>query len=374
MESPTKKVLIDSSYGNISKINSKDEVILVGVHPFEGISYVDNIELILKPENSDPITVNIKYSGYNMQLFLGDFTGDNKSEIMVRGGFGGSGGFEIGVIYKYEDGKLIEIFNQDIFYKNNNCSATFKDDYKVSVNCGKKKYTIDISSKEKEYMEYLYLPNGKLKNAVDAYVDAPNGIFPIKQIYNNYYELLIQQRVVGISNADTLGIIQTYSNLIDSNIKNIYKGLLLTDYNYRKRQRYNKFITEKDINNYAFKNLKGNYLNRNSIYSARDFKVKKDSMNLIVNNIFEEKNTLYIDGYLINLTEGAIEDINNFEIELKDAFGRVFARKIFKRMDINGGLEPFEGKKILLTFFGEEYNLYNINTSNVTWGYDYEII
>lgn len=111
MESPTKKVLIDSSHGNISKENSKDEVILVGVYPFEGISYVDNIELILKPEDSDSITVKIKYSGYNMQLFLGDFTGDNKLEIMVRGGFGGSGGFEIGVIYKYEDGKLIEIFN-----------------------------------------------------------------------------------------------------------------------------------------------------------------------------------------------------------------------------------------------------------------------
>lgn len=374
MESLTKKVLIDSSYGNISKVNSKDEVILVGVYPFEGIPYVDNIDLTLKSENSDPITVNIKYSGYNMQLFLGDFTGDNKSEIMVRGRFGGSGGFEIGVIYKYEDGKLIEIFNQDIFYKNNNCSATFKDDYKVSVNCGKKKYTIDISSKEKEYLEYLYLPNSKLKNAVDAYVDAPNGIFPTKQIYNNYYELLIQQRVVGISNADTLGIIQTYSNLIDSNIKNIYKGLLLTDYNYRKRQRYNKFITEKDVNNYDFKNLKGNYLNRNSIYSARNFKVKKDSMNLIVNNIFEEKNTLYLNGYLLNLTENTINDINNFKIELKDATGRVFAKKIFKRIDINGGLEPFEGKKILLTFFGEEYNLYNINTSNVTLDYDYEII
>lgn len=97
-------------------------------------------------------------------------------------------------------------------------------------------------------------------------------------------------------------------------------------------------------------------------------------MNLIVNNIFEEKNTLYLNGYLLNLTEDTIKDINNFKIELKDATGRVFAKKIFKRIDINGGLGSFEGEKILITFFEEEYDLYNINIGNVTWDYNCEVI
>ena len=231
MEYNAKKVIIDVNSGNITGEYSKDNTTLVGVYPYKDIPYADNIELVLNPENEEPISINFPYSGYNLQLFVGDFTGDNKSEIMVRGGFGGSGGFEIAVIYKYEDKKLIEIFNQDRVNQNNPCTAKYKDNYKVHVNCDKKKYSINISSRPKEYLEQIYTPTGTVKPNYEPYIDSPNAIYPIKQIYSDVYQLLIQQRIVGIANVDTLGVIETLSSLINSEFEVIYKGLLLPQYN-----------------------------------------------------------------------------------------------------------------------------------------------
>ncbi len=230
MANNTDKVIIDVASGNIIDEHSKDNVILVGVHPSTDSKYVDNIKLILNPKSDSPVSIDFNYGGYNMQLFIGDFTGDNKSEIMVRGGFGGSGGFEIGVIYKYEGNKLIEIFNQDKFYEDNTCTAKYTDNYKVHVNCGTKKFSIDLSSRPKQYLNEIYLSDGSVKPYYEPYVDAPSAIYPIKQVYNNYYELLIQQRIVGIVNADTLGIIQTLGNLENSKFEILSKGLLFLSY------------------------------------------------------------------------------------------------------------------------------------------------
>ena len=93
----------------------------------------------------------------------------------------------------------------------------------------KEKYLLDISSRPKEYLDLIYDSDGKLKeNSITlSYVDAPNVIYPVKQVYNSYYELLIQQRVVGIVNVDTLAVIQTLISLENTTLNEIYKGLLI---------------------------------------------------------------------------------------------------------------------------------------------------
>lgn len=229
MDNEKKKVVIDTALGNIIGEHTLDKVTLVGVYPFKDSSYVDDIELVLNFENNSKVSIRFPYSGYNMQLFIADFTNDKRDEIMIRGGFGGSGGFEIGVIYKYEDGNLIKIFDQNEFYNQNKCTAKYEDNYKVNINCGRKKYLLDISSRPKEYLDLIYDSDGKLKeNSITlSYVDAPNVIYPVKQVYNSYYELLIQQRVVGIVNVDTLAVIQTLISLENTTLNEIYKGLLI---------------------------------------------------------------------------------------------------------------------------------------------------
>lgn len=226
MKNSTEKVMVDFANGNITGENSKDDVILIGISPYKGSSYVDEMEIVLNQENGNSISINFPYSGYDMQLFLGDFTGNNRSDIMVRGGFGGSGGFEIGVIYKYENGKLVEIFNQNTFYDNNKCQASYKENYKLNINCGENKYSLNLAARPKDYLNLIYTPDGKVKPTYEPYVDAPSAILPTKQIYNNFYELIILQRVVGVANSDTLASIQTLLSLEDSKNNIIYKGLL----------------------------------------------------------------------------------------------------------------------------------------------------
>ena len=219
------KVVIDSISANIIDEHSQDKSILVGILPYKNSTYSENLELIIKPEVGYPTKIKLPFSGYDMQLFCGDFTNDKKDEIMVRGSFGGSGGFEIGVIYKFENNQIKEIFNQDDISKNNPCSATFKDNYKVHISCGEKKYSINLSSRPKNYLQLAYDENGKVLPGVVAYVDAPNALFPIKDVDNSYYELLIQQRIVGVVNADTLGIIQTVCDFINGKFNVVTKGL-----------------------------------------------------------------------------------------------------------------------------------------------------
>lgn len=227
MNSPTKKIIIDTKMSNISTQNSQDKVTLVGEKPYEDSDYTQNLEIILNTEDGKIITTKFPYDGYEMQLFTGDFTGDNKSEIMVRGAFGGSGGFEIAVIYKYGNKELKEIFTQNTFDEKNTCQGSFKENYKVHIKCGEKKYSIDLSTKPKEYLDLIYNNDGSLKYESLVTIDSPYAFYPVKLVHYTYYNLLIQQRIVGIANADTLGIIETLATLLDDKYNVEYEGLLL---------------------------------------------------------------------------------------------------------------------------------------------------
>ncbi|MCR8747001.1 hypothetical protein [Romboutsia lituseburensis] len=235
MNDKSKQTVVDTKEANVTGEHSNDKVILLGAYPYEDSNYLDNVELVLNRENSEPISIKFPYSGYNIQLFTADFTGDKKSEIMVRGGYGGSGGFEIGVIYTYENGTLVDIFNHENFNNSNPCTSKFKDNYKVSVNCGKSKYLIDISKRPKDYLDSIYTPNKTVNTSINPYVDAPIGIYPIKEIYNSYYELLIEQRIVGTVNFDTIGVIQTVIDILNSKLNILSKGVFLSSYDERKK-------------------------------------------------------------------------------------------------------------------------------------------
>lgn len=219
--------IIDSKVGNILGSTTQDKVVLVGNYPYKDSKYVENLEIIVQPEGGDEtLTVKIPYGGYDMQLFIGDFTGDGQADIMVRGGFGGSGGYEIALVYTYKEGRITEIFNQDRFSNQYACQATYLEDYKVSINCGNKQYLINIEDNPKIYLDMVYTKDGKVKPYTEPIVSALNTAYPIKSIYNDYSNLLIQQRIIGVANADTLGAIQTLVQLKDGEVKLLSRNLL----------------------------------------------------------------------------------------------------------------------------------------------------
>lgn len=228
MNQPNKSQwIIDTKVGNVTSAETKDKVVLMGRYPYQGSNYADNLQLIVQPEGTEKdIIIKIPYTGYAMQVFLGDFTGDGKDEVMVRGAFGGSGGYEIAVIYTYQEGKLAEIFNQDAFNMDYYCKAEYIENYKVDIVCGNKHYTINIADRPKVYLDMVYTQEGKVKPYTEPIVSALNSAYPIKVIYNPSYSLLVQQRIIGVANADTLGAIQTMVDLKDGQPKIVSKDLL----------------------------------------------------------------------------------------------------------------------------------------------------
>lgn len=219
--------IIDTKVGNVINTETQDRVVLMGKYPYKESNYAENLQVIVQPEGETKTSsIKIPYTGYAMQLFLGDFTGDGKDEIMVRGAFGGSGGYEIAAIYTYQDGKFIQIFNQDVFNADYYCNAMYAENYKVDIMCGNKHYKINIADRPKVYLDMVYTQEGQVKPYTEPVVSALNSAYPIKSIYNPYYNLLIQQRIIGVANSDTLGAIQTMVDLKDGQTKIISKNLL----------------------------------------------------------------------------------------------------------------------------------------------------
>lgn len=224
-----KRKTIESKIGNITGKDSLDRVRLVGTYENEEDLYATDLELVLNNEKKgQTIRIKIPYEGYYLKLFLGDFNGDGKSEIMVRGGFGGSGGFEIAAIFNYENNTLKEIFNQEMFSKNVSFKSKYLDNYMVNIESvsTNEEFYLDISKQEKIYLDVVYDSNGKVKGKNAPIVSSITGAYPINSIYSDTYSLLLQQRIVGVSNADTLGIMESYVNLIENKIEVSHMGLL----------------------------------------------------------------------------------------------------------------------------------------------------
>ena len=227
MPNLTNQAIIDMKSGNILGKYTHDKVILVGSYLYKDSSFVENVDIVINPEDAlTPIITKIPYVGYNLELFLGDFNGDGKDEIMVRGEYGGSGGYAIATIYEYKDGHLIEIFNPDMFWEKYKLIAKYLDGYKVLVQSVtlKEKYTFDISKTPKIYLDMVYEENGKVKIGEEPTISSINGAFPIKLVFEKNYYLFIRQRVIGVSNADTIGYIESFINLLNNDIKVIEMG------------------------------------------------------------------------------------------------------------------------------------------------------
>lgn len=374
-----KKVIIDVAYGSITNKYSDDKVVLVGELHDEKSNYANSLQLVINRENDLPITVNVPYNGYNMQLFVGDFTGDKIDNIMIRGeyenpqidkdGYDNLISYELGVIYKYESEKLIEIFNMDKYKNNNLACAKFKNNYRTSVSWGKKKYLIDLSTRPKEYLNKIYDEDKTVKTNLKPTLDNPSEIFPIKEVFNDCYNLLIYQRIVGINNSDVIGTIETLINLNNNKINIIYEGLLSYPY-----EEVNIFKNKlKDQFNERRKILEGSKFTKTYYSRNKNNNSRNDDLNLIIKSMDEEGNTLYVDAYLLNLKSYEIKSLSNLKVILKDDKSRIVGNKVFNKVDIGEGLKSKERIRILLSFFSNEYNMFeDLDINNLICEINYD--
>jgi hypothetical protein len=206
--------LLDTKVGDVTGDGVPDEVFLYGNKPdgTEGI-FAEDITVVIedgRTKKTKTITPEFN-SGYNPRLFLGDLTKDRIEDIKVSIESGGSGGYGYFYIYSFKNNNLKEIFNFDKYNEEFKYKVDYADLYKVNVGnvMMDKLFILDISYKGYDYLSEYYGENGKLKKPVKGEVLAISALVPvINDEKTNAYDLLAFQRIIGITNSDTLGYIE----------------------------------------------------------------------------------------------------------------------------------------------------------------------
>lgn len=264
------------------------------------------------------LVTKVNYTGYNLELFLGDFNKDGLDEIMLRGAYGGSGGYEIASVYKYKNGSLEEIFSPEIFEN----KYTFKAQYlpgnlvEVVLPQLEEKFIFNMNNKPKTYLDMIYEENGEVRNGAIPVVSSINEAFPIKTVYSQEIYLFIRQRVVGVSNADTIGYIESFISLENDNITILNIGA----FNFG--EKYNKNL-EKEILGERGEGYKEerNYPQWNDEYFRGNELKEKSSIELSGVRCIKTMNSSFIDFYktyseedlLLNKEVDLIKNSNSIE-------------------------------------------------------------
>ncbi|MCY6483874.1 VCBS repeat-containing protein [Clostridium aestuarii] len=205
--------ILDFKQGDVNGDIIVDNVYLVGERIFGESPFINNITLIIQDGKTNTFTrIPLKENaGYNPTIFLGNFTFDNANDILISIDSGGSGGYAFHYIYSFINNTPKKIFDHEKFNQEYKYNVIYKDYYEVEVKNGPKgkKYIIDIKYKGEEYLSEIYDVNGKLKKAIEGWVNPLGGLYPIDFQRNGTYGLYASQRIAGRYNADGLGYVET---------------------------------------------------------------------------------------------------------------------------------------------------------------------
>ena len=206
-------ILIDSKVGDVSGDGIPDSVMLYGNKSDLSEIYMQNIVIVIEDGGTKEIRAILpeQNAGYNPTLFLGDFTGDGVKEIKVSIDSGGSGGYGYHYVYSFIGNQYREIFNFDSYNMEYQFRVDYLDQYKVSIGNEQydKLFLLDISDKDEEYISQLYHEDGTLITPVQGEVLALSALIPfVMDEKDNIYGLTAYQRIIGVTNSDTLGYIE----------------------------------------------------------------------------------------------------------------------------------------------------------------------
>ncbi|KDR95596.1 hypothetical protein SAMN02745945_01446 [Peptoclostridium litorale DSM 5388] len=162
-------------------------------------------EIIVKPSESSD-------GGYQPDMELLDFDGDNTSDIFISAATGGSGGYTNYNLVTIKDSKPIILVSYDIYSGYNmelDFEGSFKDGYKASVTVSQtgKTYDIDLSERKDVYEGYEYKDN-KLQREVPIMQGALY-LEPVDTDSDGTYEFAAQQSIKGTCNADTIALVKS---------------------------------------------------------------------------------------------------------------------------------------------------------------------
>ncbi|WP_408056943.1 VCBS repeat-containing protein [Ureibacillus sinduriensis] len=205
------QTVIASQVGDVTGDGFLDWVYLVGTKQPDS-PYITNVKLMIRDGRTNQVqAITLPESaGYEPTIWLGDLTGNGVKDVFVVMDSGGSGGIILAYVYASLHGRMTKIFDSIQFNEQHSFKVQYANNYKANVYSEnpRKKYTLDLQYKGKEYLDEIYNANGTLKQPIEGWVDPPSALYPIDLARNGKYDLLGMQQIAGRFHADGLGYIE----------------------------------------------------------------------------------------------------------------------------------------------------------------------
>lgn len=220
----SKEVIIDIKSGNVYGRDKEETVILKG-DLNEDNNYVESLVIVIKDENNNIVEQPLMFKGYNTKIFLGKFSSNNRNDIYIYGEINDSYRHEVALVYKYDDEKIVEIFNSEDFFEKNISILKYLDGYGVEVVCKEyeKIYNLDIRNIESQYLDQIYDRCGKVKIKENPNISYINRVDLVYYLEEELINLLVHQKIIGVNSNNVLGEVNSLISLRNNEIKLLNK-------------------------------------------------------------------------------------------------------------------------------------------------------
>lgn len=207
------KEVIHFAQADVTGDGIPDSIYLVGNRPRPQMpGYVENLGLRVT-SGGKVYEVDFPYgNGYSPILFVGDLTQDGVNDILVNIFAGGDGGFLTSYAYSFANEQPRLLVDSKTFNDLQTGTVTYQDNYRVQIQTLRppRIYTIDISDRGPDYLNEIYNEDGTLRRPLEGTLLGLIALHPVDFDVNGQYNLSAVQRAIGLTNLDTLGLLETY--------------------------------------------------------------------------------------------------------------------------------------------------------------------
>ena len=207
------KEVINFAQADVTGDGIPDNIYLVGNRPRpEMPGYFEDVGLRVVSDGR-VYEIDFPYgNGYGPVLFVGDLTHDGIADILVNIFASGGGGFLTSYAYTFVNDQPTLLIDSKTFNDLQRGTVIYQDNYRVRIETLRppRVYTIDISDRGPEYLNQIYNPDGTLIRPTEGTLLGLITLHTVDFDVNGEYNLSAVQRAIGLSNLDTLGLLETY--------------------------------------------------------------------------------------------------------------------------------------------------------------------
>ena len=207
------KEVINFAQADVTGDGIPDNIYLVGNRPRpEMPGYFEDVGLRVVSDGR-VYEIDFPYgNGYGPVLFVGDLTHDGIADILVNIFASGGGGFLTSYAYTFVNDQPSLLVDSKTFNDLQRGTVIYQDNYRVRIETLRppRVYTIDISDRGPEYLNQIYNPDGTLIRPTEGTLLGLITLHTVDFDVNGEYNLSAVQRAIGLSNLDTLGLLETY--------------------------------------------------------------------------------------------------------------------------------------------------------------------